>query len=232
MAPIAIDLDIGNTLQAISGILARRDSERATVWDSLSCYLEAVSFAAGDLDRMYFTVLTEVENIFTEPKPSPERILAAMAQATIYYSDGRLALRLDEWRGIIEAAAFNPALKHRKYRTLVSALRSINDPLKRYIQRLNHLQDGSGDGIDLVMRPAQASDAPEPFPDDRKWDLRAVLGLLKSVVLQFQKDDFSEDAAVVREACEQAIRNYDRSLSLCLVHLVGHARLELAMETF
>jgi hypothetical protein len=149
--PIAIDLDIGNTLQAISGILARRDSERATVWDSLAYHLEAVSFAVGDLDRMYFSILAEIQNIFAEPKPSPERIETAIAQATIYCTDGRLALRLDEWRGVIEGAAFNRALKHRKFRTLVSTLRSIDDPLKRYIQRLYHLQDLSS-GSDRINR--------------------------------------------------------------------------------
>ncbi len=61
MTPIAIDLDIGNALQAISGIPARRDSARASVWDSLAYHLEAVSFAVGDLDRMYFSILAEIQ---------------------------------------------------------------------------------------------------------------------------------------------------------------------------
>jgi hypothetical protein len=155
VAPIAIDLDIGNTLQAINGILVRRDSERATVWDFLSYDLEAVSFAVGDLDRMYFAVLAEIESVFAEPKLSPERIEAAIAQATIYCTDGRLALRLDEWRGIIEAAAFNRILTHRRYRTFVSMLRSINDPLKRYFQRMYHLQGESSGSIDYLMHTAK-----------------------------------------------------------------------------
>jgi hypothetical protein len=230
VAPIAIDLDIGNTLQAISGILARRDSERATVWDSLPHSLEAVSFAVGDLDRMYFAVLAEIENVFSGPKPSPERIGAAIAQATVYCTDGRLVLRLDEWRGAIEAAAFNRKLKHRKYRTLVSTLRSIDDPLKRYVQRLYHLQGGSSGSVIDLIHPAQASDAPEFFPDDRKWDLRTVLDLLNSVALQLPEDGLSEGATDLREASEQAIRNYDRALSLSLVHLIGQAKLDLAVE--
>jgi hypothetical protein len=155
MTPVAIDLDIGNTLQVINAIMARRDSERATMWDSLASNLEAVSFAVGDLDRMYFVILAKIDNVFAESKPSPEHIETAIAQATIYCTDGRLALRLDEWRGGIEGAAFNHALKHRRYRTLVSVLRSINDPLKGYFQRLYHLQDrGSGDPV-------------ESFPGDR-----------------------------------------------------------------
>jgi hypothetical protein len=227
VAPIAIDLDIGNTIQAINGILARRDSERTTAWDALTHNLEAVSLAVGDLDRMYFSVLAEIENVFTKPKPSPERIEATIAQATVYCTDGRLVLRLDEWRGAIEAAAFNRVLKHRKYRTLVSTLRSINDPLKRYVQRLYNLQDGDGGSVRDLTLLAQTSTAPEPF-SNRKWDLRTVLELLKSVALQFPEDEF--DATNLREACEQAIRNYDRAISLSLVHLIGQAKLDLAVE--
>ena len=227
MAPIAIDLDIGNTLQAISGILARRDSERASVWDSLAYHLEAVSFAVGDLDRMYFSILAEIQHVFAEPKPSPERVEAAIAQATIYCTDGRLALRLDEWRGVIEGAAFNRALKHRKYRTLVSTLRSIDDPLKRYVERLYNLQSSISDPINS----AQTDDAVESVPNDREWDLRTVLLLLRSIVVQVPEDELSERAVDPTEACEQAMRNYDRALSLSLVHLIGYARQDLAMET-
>jgi hypothetical protein len=227
VTPIAIDLDIGNTLQAVSGILARRDSERATVWDSLAYHLEAVSFAVGDLDRMYFSILAEVQNVFAEPKPSHESIETVIARATIYCTDGRLALRLDEWQGLIEGAAFNRELKHRKYRTLVSTLRSIDDPLKRYIQRLYHLQSSVSDPINS----AQTDDATEPVPDDRVWNLRTVLLLLKSIAVHVPDDELMEGATDPIEACEQAMRNYDRALSLSLVHLIGYARQDLAMET-
>ncbi len=230
MAPIAIDVGIGDTLQAINGILARRDSERATEWDSLAYQLEAVSFAVGDLDRMYFAVLAEIENIFAEPKPLNGSIEAVITQATIYCTDGRLALRLDEWRGAIESAAFSRAFNHRRYRTLTSTLRSINDPLTRYIQRLYHLQDGSSSSVGDLVHPAQFSDAPESLPHDRKWDLRTVLKLLKLIAFQLAEDEFSDGVPDLREACEQAIRNYDRALSLALVHLIGHARQDLAME--
>lgn len=98
MAPLAIDLDIGSTLQAIDGILARREAEHATVWDSLAYQLEAVSFAVGNLDRMYFSILAEIGNVFVEPEPPPQRIDDVIAQATAYCTDGRLALRLDDWR--------------------------------------------------------------------------------------------------------------------------------------
>ncbi len=129
--------------------------------------------------------------------------------------------------GVIESAAFNHALKHRKYRTLVSTLRSIDDPLKRYVQRLYHLQSSISDPISS----AQSDDAAESVPDDREWDLRTVLFLLKSIAVQVPDDELSEAAADPIEACEQAMRNYDRALSLSLVHLIGYARQDLAMET-
>jgi hypothetical protein len=81
MVPIAIDVGIGDTLQAINAILVRRESERGTVWDSLAHRLEAVSLTVGELDRMYFALLAEMEDIFTESKPSRERIDAVIRQA-------------------------------------------------------------------------------------------------------------------------------------------------------
>ena len=65
----------------------------------------------------------------------------------------------------------------------------------------------------------------------RQWDLTTVLELLKSVMVRLAEgDNFGEDPADPKEACEEAIRNYDRALSLALVHLIGHARQDLAME--
>jgi hypothetical protein len=185
------------------------------------------SLNAGDGELRSATV---AELGIAEPKPPPERIEAVMARATTYCTDGRLALRLDEWRGVIESAAFNRALKHRRYRTLASALRSINDPLGRYVQRLYYLQDGSGRSASGLVPSAELGGAPDSLPDDRRWDLRAVLELLKAVAFQIPDDEFTDAVVNVREACEMAIRNYDRALSLALVHLIGHARQDLAME--
>jgi len=63
MAPIAIDISISDSLQAIEGILERREHDRDTVWDSLASQLKAVSLTVSDLDRMYFVLLAEVEDI-------------------------------------------------------------------------------------------------------------------------------------------------------------------------
>jgi hypothetical protein len=229
MAPIAID--VGDTLQTISAILARRESERGTVWDSLAHQLEAVSLTVGDLDRMYFALLAEVEDIFTEPKPSRERIDAVIKQASTYCTDGRLTLRLAEWRGVVQGAAFNPALKHRRYRVLASTLRSIDDPLRRYIDRLRHLQEGDFSGVRELARPMQPGKTSEVGARDQQWDLRTVLELLKLMAVQLgEVGTFGEGLADPGEACEEAIRNYDRALSLALVHLIGLARQDLAME--
>jgi hypothetical protein len=230
VTPFAIDIGIGDTLEAINGILVRVHTERGEMWSSLAGHLEAVSLAVGDLDRMYFAVLAEIENVFAQPKPAPERIESVIAQATIYCTDGRLTLRLAEWRGIIEAAAFNHALKHRRYRALASTLRSIDDPLRKYIQRLYHLENGADGSVSNGGYP-QFGDTPESVPHDRKWDLRTVLDLLKSAAAQLSQEEQPTDGvADLSEACEEAIRNYDRALSLALVQLIGHARQDLAME--
>lgn len=231
MAPIAIDVGIGETLQAIESILARREQERATVLVSLASLLEAVSLTVGDLDRMYFALLAEIEDIFAQPQPSRERLEAVIDQAGTYCTDGRLALRLAEWQGIIQSAAFNRALKHRRYRVLASVLRSIDDPLGRYIERLYRLQHEYASGISKFARPMQTGDSPESPAHDQQWDLTTVLELLKWVMSRLvENDKLGEGPADPKDACEEAIRNYDRALSLALVHLIGFARQDLAME--
>jgi hypothetical protein len=231
MAPIAIDIGIGDTLQAINTILARRENERATVWDSLACQLEAVSLTVGELDRMYFVLLAEIEDVLAQAQPSRERLDAVIDQASTYCTDGRLTLRLVEWRGIIQSAAFNRALKHRRYRVLASTLRSIDDPLGRYIERLYRLQHEYASGVSEFARPIQTGDTPESCAHDQQWDLVSVLDLLRSVAVQLvEADKLGQDLADPKEACEEAIRNYDRAVSLALVHLIGFARQDLAME--
>jgi len=232
VVPIAVDVGIGDTLRAINEILARRESERATVWESLEHQLQAVSLTVGDVDRMYLTLLAEIEDIFMQPPPSGERITAVIGQATTYCIDGRLTLHLAEWRAAIQGAAFNRALKHRRYRPLASALRSIDDPLGRYIERLYRLQDENASNVRELLQSMQAKNITENAVADQQWDLRTVLELLKLVAVRLvQKGKISEGLPDPAEACEEAMRNYNRALSLVLAQLIGHARQELAMES-
>ena len=43
-------------------------------------------------------------------------------------------------------------------------------------------------------------------------------------------DHVNEGLATPEEACEEAIRNFNRALSLALAQLIGHARQDLAMD--
>jgi hypothetical protein len=230
MAPIAIDVGIGDTLQAINGILARRENERTTSWNPLGCELEAVSLTIADLDHMYFALLAEIEEILGQDQVSHERLNIAIEQATIYCADGRLLQRLSEWRGAIQSAAFSHTLKHRRYRALASTLRSIDEPLKRYIEHLYTLQNRYRDNDDDFTHLTPIADTLE-LPTDQRWNLATVLDLLRPAMQAHARiDDSGNDLSRGREACEEAIRNYDRALSLTLAHLVGHARQDLAME--
>lgn len=216
MVSIAIDVGIANTLRAIDEIMMRRGCEKATVWDSLADKLQAVLLTVGDLDRMYFALLAEIEDIFEQLEPSPERINEVIGQARRYCTDEKLTLCLVEWRGAIHAAAFNDTLKHRRYRDLASTLRSIDDPLERYIARLWRLQ---------------AEDAPEVPAENKLWDLKTVLVLLTLVSGHPTGHGvMNEVLPSPRKACEEAIRNYNRALSLALAQLIGHARQDLAMD--
>jgi hypothetical protein len=147
MVPIAIDVGIGDTLDAIDAILARREHERDTVWDELACQLEAVSLTVADLDRMYFALLAEIERLIAKALPSTQQLAWVIRQGRTYCTDGRLTQRLAGWRGTIQSAAYNHHLKQRRYRTLSSTLRSIDDPLKRYIERLYLLQSAGAKGV-------------------------------------------------------------------------------------
>lgn len=93
------------------------------------------------------------------------------------------------------------------------------------------MQDRYADGVFEFAQPLQTEELPEVHVHDRRWDLGTVLELLKLYAVRLAEDDKSgEGLADPREACEEAIRNYDRALSLALAHLIGHARQDLAME--
>lgn len=67
--------------------------------------------------------------------------------------------------------------------------------------------------------------------EDNEWDLRTVLALLNSGGRHLaEQGDVNKDAPNPGEACEEAIRNYNRALSLALAQLIGHARQDLAMD--
>ncbi len=230
MVPIAIDVGIGETLEAINGILTRHEHERDTVWDSLACQLEAVSLTVGDLDHMYFALLAEIEDVIAQGNLSGEQLASVISQGKIYCMDGRLTLRLAEWRGVIQSAAYNPYLKQRRYRSLASTLRSIDDPLKRYIERLYLLQ-GNANEVPEYTQALETGQVPGSAIDDQRWDLRAVLELLDFVSAKVAKhEQHCLTRADPMDACEEAIRNYNRALSLTLAQLIGHARQDLAME--
>jgi hypothetical protein len=78
------------------------------------------------------------------------------------------------------------------------------------------------------MGTADTSDVPAP---DQRWDLRTVLELLKLVAEHLgDRSQKGEGLPNPREACEEAIRNYDRALYLALAELIGHARQDLALD--
>ena len=95
---IAIDVDIADTLQLIDKIFTRRESEHATVWKSLGDKLQAVSLTVGELDNMYYRVLADMYDIFSQSKPDPKRIDDTIKQAQTYCTNTRLTFCLEEWQ--------------------------------------------------------------------------------------------------------------------------------------
>jgi hypothetical protein len=231
MAPLSIDMGVADTLRVIDGILARRGSERAAVWQSLGSQLQAALDTVAELDRMYYSLLAEVEDIFEHSPLSLERITDVIDQAGVYCTDERLIGRLIEWRSAIQAAAFNPALKQRRYRDIAATLRSIDDPLGRYIERLWNLQNEDISSVRERLQQIGTGNLAEVPAHDQRWDLRTVLELLKLVAASLADDgQYGQDLPSPAEACEEAVRNYDRALYLALAALIGHARQDLAMD--
>ena len=228
---IAINVDIADTLRAIDEILGRRGSEHAAVWQALGNKLQAALETVGELDRMYFALLAEIEDIFKQDPPASERITDVIHQADTYCTDDRLIGRLVEWRGEIQAAAFNHALKRRRFRDIAATLRSIDDPLGRYIERLGRLQTEDVSSVRQRLQQIKAGNTTEVPTLDQLWDLRTVLELLKMVAAQ--RSDNGQDGEVrlnPTDACEEAVRNYNRALYLAIAELIGHARQDLALD--
>lgn len=210
MAITNIDLGIADTIRAVNEILSRREARRETTWEFLVDQLEAVSKTVSDLDTMYLGLLAEIEDVLMNSPPSRDRLDAAIHQSRTYLTDERLPLCLSDWRGAIEAAAFHPALKHRKYRPLASALLSIEHSLGIYIDRLERLQAGETDR----GRP----------------DLRGMQVQLEVIATDLDSGKCSDEhLSEARESCEQAIRTYTRALASTLVQLIGNARGDIAL---
>jgi hypothetical protein len=208
---IGIDLDIGDTVRAIDEILARRASADTTVWDLLRDELDAIAQMTMALDEMYFSLLTEIEDIIEQPEPSAERIAAVIRQGHIYCSDRSLLGRLIQLHAAVRVAAFHEDLKRRRYREISSTLRSIDARLGIYIARLRRFQSGED---------SEARDK------GSRWDLKSLLELLA------RKSSYglrADDDIPMMQACEEAIRNFDGALSEDLWSLIGRARQQLAM---
>jgi hypothetical protein len=227
MAAIGIDIGIADTLRAIDGILEHREARRDSVWDSLAAQLQAVVKTVSDLDQMYLSLLGEIEAVF-EVSPSPERVATVVHEARAYMRDDQLLMKLMQWQGVIRSAAYSRELNQRRYRDLASALRSIHDQLGRYITRLEGLQtDGPPNYPEGVSTQADSD-----VPSSQRWNLRTLLELIRA----WQDDYDAGDEVAIRnvqgllDACEQAIRNYDRSPSHGLAQLVGQATEELALS--
>jgi hypothetical protein len=210
LAIIDINLDIGDTIRAIDEILARGQTRQETAWEFLADQLEAVAKTVSDLDTMYLRLLGEIEDILMHSPLSRDRLDAAIQQIRTYRTDERLFGRLSEWRGIVEAAAFQPALKHRKYRSLASTLLSIDHALGIYIDRLGRVQAGE--------------------TDHGRPDLSGMQVQLEAIAVELDSDERSgELLSEARESCEQAIRTYTRALASALAQLIGNARGDIAL---
>jgi hypothetical protein len=210
LATIDIDLGIADTIRAVNEILKRRKLQRETAWEFLADQLEAVSKTVSDLDTMYLGLLAEIEDVLMHSPLSRDRLDAAIKQTRTYCRDERLPLRLSEWRGAIEAAAFHPALKHRKYRPLASTLLSIEHALGIYLDRLQRLQSGE--------------------TDRGRRDLRRMQLELEIIATDLDSDKRSDEhLSEAVESCEQAIRTYTRALALTLEQLIGNARGDIAL---
>jgi hypothetical protein len=101
----------------------------------------------------------------------------------------------------------------------------------RYIERLYHLQDENTRDIREFLRQMQPANTPEVPANNKRWDLRTVLELLKLVTAHLTEyGQVGEDLPNPGDACEEAVRNFDRALALVLVQLIGRAREDIAME--
>lgn len=136
-----------------------------------------------------------------------------------------------EWRGAIQAAAFDHTLKKRRYRDIAATLRSIDDPLGRYIERLLCLQTEDVSSVRERLQQIREGNMAEVSMPDQRWDLRTVLELLKVVVAQLPDNGQNGEGLMnPADACEEAVRNYNRALYLALAALIGHARQDLALD--
>jgi hypothetical protein len=216
--PVSVDVGVGDALRAIGEIRARRRDVEESVWSDLRHTLEAVSTAIRALDELYLDLLVELEDVVrgSDGELDVERAREIAHQAHKYLHDRNLLSQLQELQGEIQAAAFHPKLRYRKfrgirYRGTASNLRSLDNRLSEYISRLKALQS----------EETETRTAPD---GDIRWDLRTVIDYMEDSIKRG-----TLDGEYLAEMIEEAIRNFDGNLSETIFNLVGSTRVQLVL---
>jgi hypothetical protein len=235
MSAFQFDIGIGGVINLINDTLARRHADRALVWDSLRSELEVVRQVTTELDDIYIAILIETKAIFREPEPSPDRLSQVIYQARSYCITPELLMVLDQLQGDIEAVAFHSKLEHRKYRDIVTTLRSIADNLGTYIARVRHLHTQDTRPLRQALNHRFQTGDTRPLNEyvRRRWNLRHLLELLDLIwELSGNGVDITDLRArkdLCEEASEEAIRNFNYSMTETLSRLAGQAQRQIML---
>jgi len=194
---VNVDIGIGECVSSVDKILTRRHQRAADYFADLVDDLEAVSEIVNTLDNLFIELIRGFES--SNLLQNKNKLNVHLEETMKYLTKRELLKPLEDFIGNIEAAAYTKKLKPKKYRDLVSALRSISKRLNEYREQL---------GRGAITGVGQMKD----------WNLMTLWERGNDVL----KDRF--EWRDLLEIAEEVHRNQDFGLSDSIHRLIGQAK--------
>jgi chromosome segregation ATPase len=191
---IEVNTELGRIFDLANAILERRQRRDRDYWANLEDELEAVRTIVSRMDRLYVELLEDIQWGMGESEEADVEVCIRQIEAFLH--EDQLMQLLIDLNGRIEVASQSRDFRRRKYRELITVLRSLDKAIESY-----------RDHIDEIKSGARQLDSKE----QRLWNMHDVLRALRG----------EESELPMRELCEEAIRNRRLDLVHAISDLVG-----------
>jgi hypothetical protein len=199
---VKVDLGIAEVVRTVDAVLTERRNRRskslADIASNLSDDLDVCSQIVKALDNFFIELVAGFSRV--EIRNDPAVLTRHVEQTRHYLMRRELLPRLEEGIGAIKTAAFDPRLKDKKYRDLVTALRSLASRLTLYRDNLGR---GALTGVG----------------QNEDWNLETLCERALGY-----KYGGGQPALPLEDVAEEVFRNHDFDVSDSIHRLIGTVR--------
>ncbi len=195
MAGINVDLKIDKCLQQIIDIFKRRHDRKEDFVKDVSDDLDAIHKIIMTLNNLFLALAGG----FADKKitTNNKSLIKHVEETNKYLQRQDLLPHLEKGIGVIEAMAYNQDFKNKKYREIISALRSLKRRLEEYRKELGR---GGITGVGMM----------------KEWNLMTLCQKAYELT-----SGGGEIQYTIEEMAEQVLRNHDSDLSDNIYKLIG-----------